>query len=114
MLRNYVPPGSNREVMETGLYDDGRLILAIMAICSQTWQVVQRVDRDTDWLPTRSPLLLPYIRLRLSVTKIHVKRKKKNPRICVYQSNGEHSSARSYRTNRVFFFLLVVLSYKRR
>lgn len=63
--------------METGLYDDGRLILAIMAICSQTWQVVQRVDRDTDWLPTRSPLLLRYIRLRLSVTKIHVKRKKK-------------------------------------
>lgn len=92
--------------METGLYDDGRLILAIMAICSQTWQVVQRVDRDTDCLPSRSPLFLRYIRLRLPVTKIHVKRKKKkkNPRICVYQSNGEHSSARSYRTNRVFFF----------
>lgn len=60
--------------METGLYGDGKLILAIMAICSQTWQVVKRVDRDTEWLHTRSPLLLRYIRLRLPVTKIHVKR----------------------------------------
>lgn len=60
--------------MEVGLYGDGKLILAIMAICSQTWPVMERLDRDPEWLLTRSPLLLRYIRLRLPVTENHVKR----------------------------------------
>lgn len=34
--------------MESGLYGDGKLILALMAICSQTWQVEKRLDRDTE------------------------------------------------------------------
>lgn len=62
--------------METGLYGHGKLILAIMAICSQTWHVVKRLARDTEWLRTRSPPRLRYIRLRLPVTEIHVKSNK--------------------------------------
>lgn len=34
--------------MESGLYGDGKLILALIAICSHTWQVGKRLDRDTE------------------------------------------------------------------
>lgn len=46
-LRNCRTPGWKREVMETGLCWDGKLILAKMAICSQTWQVGEK-NSDPD------------------------------------------------------------------